>query len=365
MKTNSKIVRASCSKFLSYDYPLSVKSHLQRIADYVSPDMMNDEFGHGELFDLVENKLTELTGKESAAFMATGRMAQLAGLQVWCQRSANNKIAMHPRCHMEESESKAYAITYGLRSVPLGEAQRVVTAADLANLTEKVGVITLELPLLSLGCKLSSWADLTEISQIARERGIPLHVDAARLWESQPYYNRSFSEIADLFDSLYVSMYKGLSALSGGVLLGSRKLIEDVRLAQFRLGGLPRTLAPYLVDSLRALENTLPLMPLFYERALALAAGFVEIPGVLVSPNPPQTNTFLVALRGKQEFLKEFAMEVAVETGIWLVDFERLTNLDGMAQFQVVVGEATLDLEVEAAVKALTLLAEKLSANVY
>jgi threonine aldolase len=365
MELDPTTIRASCKKFLSYDYPLSAKESIQRIADYASPDMVNDEFGHGKLFDMLENKLTEITGMEAAAFMPTGRMAQLIGLQIWCQKSANYKVAMHPRCHMEESESKAYAISYKLQAIPLGDASRVVAASDMAALTESVGAISLELPLLALGCRLPSWSDLTGISEQARERGIPLHVDAARLWESQPYYNKSFDEISALFDSLYVSVYKGLSAISGGALLGPRDLIEDAKLSQFRLGGTPRILAPYLIDSLRALEHNLPLMPLFYKKALALAEAFGKIAGIWVSPNPPYTNTFLVAVRGKQEFLKRAALEIASETGIWLVDFERLSNIDGMAQFQIVVGEATLDLEIDEVVNALSMLANKLSGYGY
>jgi threonine aldolase len=354
-------VRASCTKFLSYDYPISAKQLMQRIADYTPQDLRHDEFGHGELPDLLESRLVKILGKEAAVFMPTGRMAQLVGLQQWCRRRSNSKVAMHPRCHLEESESKAYAVAYGLEAVPLGEPLRVTTPEDIAALVESVGVISLEIPLLALGCRLPSWADLVEISKTARARGLPLHADAARLWESQPYYQKPYESIAGLFDSLYVSTYKGLSAISGGALVGPRDLIEEARLWQLRLGGTPRILAPYILDSLRALDQNLPLMERYYERACSLAAAFGAIPAVWVTPNPPQTNTFLVAICGEQERLRECAVEVASQTGLWLVDFARPAGVAGLAQFQVVVGEATLDVENDEAVAALINLIEKLS----
>src|SRR4051812_42847379 len=120
MGLDPKSVRASCNKFLSYDYPTSAKQLMQRIADYAPEGLSHDEFGHGELVDLLEGRLAKVLGKEAAVFMPAGRMAQLIGLKLWCQRSGNPLVAMHPRCHLEESESKAYALAYGLQAVPLG-----------------------------------------------------------------------------------------------------------------------------------------------------------------------------------------------------------------------------------------------------
>ncbi|HEX6715461.1 MAG TPA: beta-eliminating lyase-related protein, partial [Pyrinomonadaceae bacterium] len=165
---------------------------------------------------------------------------------------------------------------------------------------------------------------------------------------------------ASLFDSLYVSMYKGLSAISGGALVGPRNLVDEARQWQLRFGGTPRILAPYVIDSLRALEQKLPLMPQYYHKALSLAAALKKIPDLWITPDPPQTNTFLIAIRGNHLRLRDCALEVASETGLWLVDFVRPAGIDGLAQFQVVAGDATLELEVEDVVRASKLLIEKL-----
>jgi hypothetical protein len=127
------------------------------------------------------------------------------------------------------------------------------------------------------------------------------------------------------------------------------------------LGGTPRILAPYILDSLRALDHSVPLMRTFYERALLLASAFGRIPNVRITPDPPHTNTFLVSFPGNQGYLRQCALEVAKETGLWLVDVAKPAGIDGLAQFQVVVGEATLDVEDEEAVAALVRLISKLA----
>lgn len=360
MVLNPIEVRASCDKFLSYDGPMSAKQMLQRIADYAADTVSHDEFGHGELFDLLEGRLAKIFGQEAAVFMPTGRMAQLIGLKIWCRRRSNTVVAMHPRSHLEESESKAYSLAYGLQSVPLGDAHRVTTPDDLLSLKDQIAVITLEIPLLALGCRLPSWSDLVEMSAIARRIGVPLHADAARIWECQPYYDKPYEEIAGLFDSLYVSTYKGLSAISGGALVGSHDLIEEARVWQLRFGGTPRIMMPYLIDSLRALEQKLPLMSQYYQKAVSLAAALRNITDLWVTPDPPQSNTFLIAIKGNHLRLRDCVLEVASETGLWLVEFVRPAGIDGLAQFQVVVGDAALKLDVEDVVRAMEMLIQKL-----
>ena len=59
--------------------------------------------------------------------------------------------------------------------------------------------------------------ELKRISSLCRDRGVKLHCDGARFWEIQPYYNIPFSELAALFDSVYVSFYKGIGALAGSM----------------------------------------------------------------------------------------------------------------------------------------------------
>jgi len=64
--------------------------------------------------------------------------------------------------------------------------------------------------------------------QLADEFGVALHLDGARLWEIAPFYaaeGHSVSEVCGLFDTVYVSFYKGLGALGGAMLLGTDAVV--------------------------------------------------------------------------------------------------------------------------------------------
>ena len=64
-----------------------------------------------------------------------------------------------------------------------------------------------------------------------------MHMDGARLWESAPFYGRSYAEIAALFDTVYVSFYKGVGAIAGAALAGPADFIAEARVWQRRHGG--------------------------------------------------------------------------------------------------------------------------------
>jgi len=84
---------------------------------------------------------------------------------------------------------------------------------------------------------LPTWDDLVAQVEWARGRGAAVHLDGARLWDVQPYYDRPLSEIAGLFDTAYVSFYKTLGGLTGCCLAGPEDLIAESREWRKRHGG--------------------------------------------------------------------------------------------------------------------------------
>ena len=77
---------------------------------------------------------------------------------------------------------------------------------------------------------------------------VPLHADGARLLEVAPYYGLPLPELCRLFDSLYVSFYKGLGGVTGAMLLGSPTVTREAAVWRRRLGGNPFTVAPYALS---------------------------------------------------------------------------------------------------------------------
>ena len=56
-----------------------------------------------------------------------------------------------------------------------------------------------------------------------------MHMDGARLWGCEPFYGRTLAEIAGLFDTVYVSLYKQLGGIAGCCLAGPEDVVAEVR----------------------------------------------------------------------------------------------------------------------------------------
>src|SRR5262249_31377032 len=137
------------------------------------------------------------------------------------------------------------------------------------------------------GGQLPTWEALEDIAGWARRHGVPMHLDGARLWECGPFYERPYREIAALFDTVYVSFYKGLGAWAGAGLARPAAVLSECRTWQKRHGGALVRLFPYVLSASWALEARLGRMAAYRDRAVELAAALRTVPGVRVVPDPP------------------------------------------------------------------------------
>jgi len=336
-------IRARCTRFLTRQKPPSPKATLQALADLAGADETADMYGKGRLIEDFEQETARLLGKPAAVFMPSGTMVQAIALRVWCDRRAARTVGLHPLSHLERNESQAYRLLHGLGACYLGDDGRQFGKSDIEAVAEPLGAIVLEMPLRPLAYRLLPWEELEAISELARRRGIPLHLDGARLWESQPYYGRSLAEIAGLFDSVYVSFYKGLGGIAGAVLAGPKEIIESARPWQHRQGGRLIQLYPLVLSARKGLAERLPLMGRFHETAKAVAAALRGLPGVRVTPDPPHTTAMHIALPADRERAETAVLDLAEETGIWLLDRVMASPIQGLCEAELTVGTGTLD----------------------
>lgn len=272
-------LKNACAKHLSYDRPVRAAAVLRELAAYAGDGLYVDITGQGDIAHKVSERVRELLEMESALFMPSGKAAQNIAFKIWCERRGFPRIAVHPRSHVEQWEGKGYAHVFGLSAIGFGAYDRQTTPADVEKLPGHVGVASVELALRPLGCPVIRWDDLVAISERLRGRSIPFHGDCARIWESQPHLGRRLPEIAGLFDSVYVSVYKGIGGLAGAVLLGPAELIDEARIWQQRLGQTPPRQFPYQLAALKGLEERLPMMPDFRSKARSLARSLASIEG--------------------------------------------------------------------------------------
>ena len=320
------------------------RTRLGSLADALDERERADRYGEGERLERLERRTAELLGKEAAVFMPSGTMAQQIAMRIWCERGGRATIAFHPTCHLELHEEKGYERLHGLHATLVGDPNRLLTLTDLEALCEPVAALLLELPQREIGGLLPEWDDLVAQTAWAREHDVALHLDGARLWEAQPYYDRPHAELAGLFDSVYVSFYKGLGGMAGAVLAGDAELVAEARVWQRRHGGTLVTMFPYVVAAETALDERLERMPVYLEHARAIAAALATVDGVEVVPDPPQTPLFHVHLEGGHDALADAALSVAEEHRVFLFADPSSTSSPRRQRHEVMVGDVTLAL---------------------
>jgi threonine aldolase len=338
-------IAAACERSVSGLLPAwyGPRATLERLAAAVGRDDLSDRFGSGALFEPLEARVAALLGKEAAAFMPSGTMAQQAALRVHCDRRGLRTIGFHAKSHLELHEEKAYERLHRLHAVLVGHPNELIALADLEALGEPLAALLLELPQRELGGRLPVWDELAAQVEWARDRNVALHLDGARLWEAAPWYGRAYDEIAGLFDTVYISFYKGLGGVAGCALAGSAELVEEARLWQHRHGGRLPALYPYVLAAEVGLDRFLPQMEAWYRHAVEIARALAALDGVTIVPDPPQAPMMHLYLRGDRERLVDAALAVAEERRVWLFGRLRPTPVPELQLHELTVGEAALE----------------------
>jgi threonine aldolase len=222
---------------------------------------------------------------------------------------------------------------------------------ELSAIPGSLAAVTLELPLRDAGFVLPTWDELVLFAEACATRGVPLHLDGARLWESTPYLGHSLAEVAELATTVYVSFYKGLGGLSGAAVAGPVDVIAEVRRWQRRLGANPYTLFPYAVSAREGLRLVLPLMGDLHDRAVELAVA-LQATGFRVFPEPPHTNSFRVYAPRPADQMERAAVRRMEATRESLTYLWRAADVPGWSWVELVVTPDTLAWPVDEVVKA-------------
>lgn len=246
--------------------------------------LLSQFYGTGKHKTNFEQHVAKLLGKKHALFFITGVQAQLAALISYCDRVPNYRVGWHVSSHLESAERDAYQHLYKLKRILLGESPEELPTVDeikeVLSRTEscRPAAILLEVPNRTLGCRTYSFEELEAISQECRNANVKLHCDGARLWEIEPYYQatagKSIADVCALFDSVYVSFYKGLGGASGAMLLSNdQELIDEAKIWQRRTGGNAFSLFYQVIDCERGFNELYGGLEFRWKKMTEIADG--------------------------------------------------------------------------------------------
>lgn len=330
-------LRLGCTRALNWHGTRDQQSFLKELVDEGI-----DRYGDAGAVVALEEETSRLLGKRASVFMPSGTMAQQIALRIHADRRGTKTVALHPTAHLELHEDDAYRVLHGIDPRKIGDGKTLITTGQIAGITEPLAAFLFELPQREIGGRLPEWDDIVEQTALVRERGAAVHLDGARLWECTPYYGKPLHEIAALFDTVYVSFYKGLGGVSGSCLSGEPDVIAEARVWRHRHGGTLWSLWPLAASGLGALRTRLDRMQQYYEHARAIAATAREIDGIDVVPDPPQTPMMHLSMRTTAERFMDAVEALAREESIWTWSGSSPSDNPNSRIAELTVGDATL-----------------------
>ncbi len=319
----------------------------KKVFEPLDPEMDGDMYGTGVLMGSFEKKMAQVLGKEAAVFFPSGTMAQQVAMRIHCDRKGVNRVAYHPYCHMEIHEQDGLKELHKIESLLLGEEDRLFTLDDIKalvdsekiqSLDQDLACIVHELPQREIGGQLPELQDLGAMLAYASDHQIVNHLDGARLFECLPYYKCQAKDIAGLFDTVYISFYKGIGGVAGAVLAGDEDFVKEAKIWKRRHGGDLICLYPYVLTSDYYYELRKDRMAHYWEGAKKLAGMFNDIEGVTTVPEIPVTNMFHVYLDAESENVEKAIRKVMEEESLAISGYVR--EKGGKSTFEISIGDA-------------------------
>ncbi len=221
----------------------------------------------------------------------------------------------------------------------------MLTVEDFKDLGTIPAATLLELPSRPIGGQLPSWDELVDISEWAKAHEVRMHMDGARVWQCRPHFNKSYAEIAALFDSVYVSFYKDIGGMFGCMLLGEEDFVTESRVWLRRQGGNLINQGAAVVSSKMGMEKVLPSIDSWVRRTQELAAIFNSIEGVRTNPTLPQSSMFQLYVEGDAKTLSDRIPVVEEETGTKLLRRFSPSNVPNLAMTEVHIFEHAMNFD--------------------
>jgi threonine aldolase len=320
----------------------TLKAALNEIDEHQESDI----YGKGKIIEDFQTKMAQYLGKESAVFFPSGTMAQQIALRIWCDQKGKRKVAYHPLSHLEIHEEDGLKELHHIETTLLADDQRLIQLEDVMELKEDVACLLLELPQREIGGQLPDYKTLEAISAYCDERGIRLHLDGARLFEILPYYEKSAAEICALFDSVYVSFYKGIGGIAGAILAGEQSFTNQSKVWKRRHGGDLISLYPYILSADYYFNQRIGNMQQYYNEAKELAGYYNQCYAISTRPLEPVSNMFHVHLDAPKTVMESILADVYKATGIGLTSNLKEVNVS-TSYFEVSMGDLYADIPKE------------------
>lgn len=272
-------------------------------AAMANAEVGDDVYGEDPTVNRLEARAAEIFGREGAIFIPTGTMGNQIAIRLHTQQG--QEVICEARAHIFDWEMAMISAFSGCQTRTVAGERGILTWDRIKTaLSPKLyyrmqtGLIALENSHNMAGGTVTPLDIYDEIWSGARDAGLPVHLDGARIFNASVALGVPVDQLTSGFSSVMFCLSKGLCAPVGSMLVGSRKFIERARAVRKMLGGGMRQAGVLAAAGLIALEEMPKRLGQDHANAKLLAERMAELKQVEIDPATVQTNIVIFKLRG-------------------------------------------------------------------
>ncbi len=291
----------------------------------------DDVYGEDPTVDALQRRAAQLLGKEAALFVPSGSMGNQASLRTLTR--PGDVVLASENAHLLRYEAGAPAALWGVHVKTIGSGglfdardvrQAVVPAHD--SHVAPTRVLAFENTHNFAGGRIFPLDALRDAAAAARELGLALHLDGARLFNAVVATGVPAAVWAEPFDTVSFCLSKGLGAPVGSLVCGSHAQIREVHRARKLLGGAMRQAGILAAAGLYALDHHVERLAVDHANAKRFAEGLGAL-GIAVRP-APETNMVMFEVEDAAAFARGLSERALRINPIAPGRFRAVTHLD-------------------------------------
>jgi threonine aldolase len=270
-------------------------------AAMAAAEVGDDVYGEDPTVNRLERRAAEIFGREAALFVPTGSMGNQIGIRLHTQ--PGQEVIAEARTHILDWEMAMAAVFSGCLIRPIPAENGILTWKHIepaiypfGSFRASTGLIEIENTANLAGGRVTPLPIMEEIWKNARERGLPTHLDGARIFNAATALGVDVQTLSRGFDTVMFCLSKGLGAPVGSMLVGSAELMRKARVFRKALGGGMRQAGVLAAAGLIALEEGPKRLHEDHANARLLGEALASTPGVALDLDTVETNIVIFRL---------------------------------------------------------------------
>ncbi len=277
----------------------------------------DDVYGEDPTVNRLEEMAASMLGKEAALLVPSGTMGNLAAFLTHCPRGTKAIIGSESHTYVYEAGGASALggiVLAPVRNLPGGELdveelQREIET-PLDDHFAMPSLVAMENTHNRCGGAAVALSHMAEVREMARRRGLAVHLDGARIFNAALALETSARELAATADTVSFCLSKGLACPIGSLVCGSREFIRRTHRTRKVLGGGMRQAGIIAAAGIVALTSMLDRLAEDHRNARALAEGLALVAGIHVMPVARRTNMVVFEVEGGAEQARRFVAEL-------------------------------------------------------